>query len=81
MKRIYSTPITEIDIAEPMQIICASPVVNVTKGAEWGAAAGDFSPGEWINENYSGSKIGTFDVVTATEENDWKSRSNTGLFD
>ena len=80
MKKTYSVPVTEIEKVEPMNVICSSPVVNVTKGAEWGAQ-GEYAPEAWINEKHSGSTIGSFNVVTADEGDDWASRSNTGLFD
>lgn len=81
MKKRYSAPVTDIEIAEPIDVICSSMKVQVTKGAEWGAADGEYSPGEWINENHVGSDIGSFNVVTADEDADWKSRSNVGIFD
>ena len=78
MKKTYSAPITEIEIAEPMHVVCASLEVNTH--AEWGAE-GKYAPEAWVNEGWSGSKIGSFNVVTADEGDDWASRSNTGLFD
>jgi len=79
MKKTYSAPITEIEIAEPMNVICAS--LNVKPHSEWGAE-GQYAPEAWVNEHFSTNQIGGFPAEPATEDpGDWYSRSNTGLFD
>jgi hypothetical protein len=79
MKKTYSAPITEIEIAEPMHVVCASLEVNTH--AEWGAE-GKYAPEAWVNEGWGKNTISGFPTEVAGDEpGDWASRSNTGLFD
>lgn len=80
MKKQYIIPQTDINVITIESFICAGTVTVNTK-AEWGAD-GTYAPGEWVNEGQSGSVVGGFPAVSASsEEDDWASRSNSGLWE
>lgn len=79
MKKQYIIPQTDITAVTFEGIICSS--VTVSTKAQWGAE-GTYAPGVWVNEGQSGSVVGGFPAVSASsEEDDWASRSNSGLWE
>lgn len=79
MKKIYSAPVIEIDVLEPMSILAGSPEIKAH--AEWGAK-GTYAPEDWVNEQWGRTEIGSIPTeVAGNEPGDWASRSNGGTWE
>ncbi len=79
----YIKPIIEIDPMDLSLPLAGSVKYSKTDYAEWGAE-GTYAPGGWVDEGHNtidGSGVGGFPTVSAgSEDGDWASRSNGGIW-
>ncbi len=84
MKKIYSKPQIDINLADLSLPLAGSVIYSKSDNAEWGAE-GTYAPGVWVDEGHNtidGATVGGFPAVSAgSEEGDWASRSNGGIWD